>query len=55
MGSPPPVWGIQVDINFCGIVIRITPTRVGNTFTYNNHDEGAEDHPHPCGEYVFTF
>ena len=49
------MWGIlDSPEEFCKSE-RITPTRVGNTFAYTNHDEGAEDHPHPCGEYVFTF
>ena len=30
-GSPPPVWGIPFQQSYLLILVRITPTRVGNT------------------------
>ena len=50
-GSPPPVWGI-LDPNFVVVpIVRITPTRVGNTLVVGIIDCLRWDHPHPCGEY----
>ncbi len=49
-GSPPRVWGRQLDPELYLRRRRITPTCVGKTVRH--HDDLSEhgDHPHVCGE-----
>ena len=51
-GSPPPVWGIPLNKRVNQLPRGITPTRVGNTFNAGTKTCLAQDHPHPCGEYL---
>ena len=50
-GSPPYTWGIRTLPSWIRIPSRITPTYMGNTFTYQLARLELWDHPHIHGEY----
>ncbi len=51
LGSPPPVWGIRIDVKGRRSPFRFTPTCVGNTVLDAPHHSIQPVHPHLCGEY----
>ena len=51
-GSPPLAWGIRLAILPAVILVRITPTCVGNTMLFLFAVFVGRDHPHLRGEYV---
>ena len=54
LGSPPHVWGILFHLLQCRKNQRITPTCVGNTKARKSRIIFCRDHPHMCGEYLFS-
>ena len=52
-GSPPRVWGIQLNLNGLTRLQRFTPTCVGNTSPMMFGGVSFAVHPHVCGEYWF--
>jgi len=50
-GSPPLAWGTHVDHLIMLILIRFTPTRVGNTVTAMPDFFRVSVHPHSRGEH----
>ena len=52
-GSPPHTWGILSTLCWAALVVRITPTYMGNTCLEHWHTSFLEDHPHIHGEYQF--
>ena len=54
-GSPPRVWGILWRVLLLILILRFTPTRVGNTTTQDKQSSTTQVHPHACGEYTGTF
>ena len=51
-GSPPPTWGIPFFHLLHLLLLRITPTYVGNTGEKMVYVKQLEDHPHLRGEYI---
>ena len=52
-GSPPRAWGIHQPAFFRRLVVRFTPTCVGNTCSRRLWVAQASVHPHVRGEYAF--
>ena len=50
-GSPPHTWGIPDTWQSRQTPCWITPTYMGNTFTFGNIHDSEPDHPHIHGEY----
>ena len=55
LGSPPPVWGTLRYPLEPIVVVRITPTCVGNTIVEIIKHGQCWDHPHLCGEHCCIF
>ena len=51
-GSPPRMWGTQLEIRSTDILSRFTPTHVGNTTGDNCGRRSRPVHPHECGEHL---
>ena len=51
IGSPPRVWGILSLFAISSLLLRFTPTCVGNTRTPPSVAAIQTVHPHVCGEY----
>ena len=51
MGSPPHAWGILQLEQGIYVILRITPTCVGNTLSNRSALQIRQDHPHMRGEY----
>ncbi len=49
LGSPPRVWGRQINERVTAIIPRFTPTRVGQTFCRAARPFAPPVHPHACG------
>ena len=51
-GLPLHTWGIHHNPSMGIVVVRITPTYVGNTIEKNQLHANYGDHPHIRGEYT---
>ena len=49
-GSPPRVWGIGINVSHQIIILRFTPTCVGNWWCWPRIGVSETVHPHVCGE-----
>ena len=50
-GSPPRRWGIHAYVDRSHIILRFTPTQVGNTTPQISETSVLTVHPHAGGEY----
>ena len=50
LGSPPRLWGTHARVVATRLVVRITPTPVGNASMPFFRRSIMSDHPHACGE-----
>ena len=53
-GSSPRVWGQDCFDNFSHVCLRIIPTRVGTRYTDKRFYRYCEDHPHACGDKLYS-
>ena len=53
-GSSPRMWGTPTAYLAFQICTRIIPTYVGNTTNQSRFSTLTADHPHVCGEHVFS-
>jgi len=53
-GSPPRVWGRHALPQALGTDARLTPTRVGTTWTPRGSRSRPSAHPHACGDDVYN-
>ena len=54
IGSSPRVWGQVQNVCNCQFVVRIIPTRVGTSFTKLSNSFHTGDHPHACGDKLYS-
>ena len=54
VGSSPRVWGQGVSFKLSVRVDGIIPTRVGTRQQVHNQSLRRRDHPHACGDKVYT-